>query len=185
MALIPIYHVVPSYYDVDPNYDAVTNPIKMGMFVSLNSSTGYVQIAQNRTDAIGIAGDSLASDQGYTPFAADLIVSGTGATRSTSNRVSDFFDETKGSGKLTVYHSGGEFLTDQYVDGQSWTVGGSVYVGTGASSNKGKLSADSTNSATAVGRLITGPGDYPSGVPGTDVSGSISLGIYVRFKLSL
>lgn len=184
MALIPIYHVVPSYYSVDPAYDAVTNPIKQGMFVSL-TSTGYVQKAHNRTDAIGIAGDSLATDQGYSPYAADLVVSSTGATRSTSNRVSDFFDETKGSGKMTVYHSGGEFLTDQYAAGQSWTIGGTLYVGTGASSNKGLLSSDNTNSATVVGRLITGPDDYPSGVPGTDVAGSITLGTYVRFKLSL
>jgi hypothetical protein len=30
------------------------------------------------------------------------------------NRVSDMFDETKASGKMTVYHSGGEFATDQF-----------------------------------------------------------------------
>tara|TARA_B100000614_G_scaffold262909_1_gene300792 strand:+ start:260887 stop:261414 length:528 start_codon:yes stop_codon:yes gene_type:complete len=175
MALIPVYHVVPSYYPVDPDYDAVNSPIIMGMFVTLQSN-GYVAKA-NATNAIGIAGDSIATDSGYTPYAADIVISGNGATRSTSNRVSDFFDETRGSGKLTVYHSGGEFWTDQYESSIAADPPAAVY------SSANALLDDS--GSVSVGRLIEGPTDYPSGVPGTDTQGSISLGQYIRFKLSL
>ena len=175
MALIPVYHVVPSYYPVDPAYDAVNSPIIMGMFVTIDSN-GYVAKAST-TNAIGVAGDSIATDQGYTPFAADIVISGGGATRSTSNRVSDFFDETRGSGKLTVYHSGGEFWSDQYEGNLNVLPAADVYVSANA------LLTES--GSVVVGRLIEGPTDYPSGVPGTDVQGSITLGSYVRFKLDL
>lgn len=180
MALIPVYHVVPSYYSVDPDHDAVANPILMGQFVALNSS-GYVAKATH-TNAIGIAGDTIATDSGYTPYAADIIISGGGAVRSTSNRVSDYFDETRGSGKLTVYHSGGEFLTDQWAHPDAgWVPGAKAY-----SSTLGLITTDTVSASTIqVGRVIHGPEDYPSGVPGTDTSGSMALGQYVQFKLTL
>jgi len=178
MALIPVYHVVPSYYSVDPDHDAVAEPIIMGQFVALDAS-GYVTVA-GVTNPLGIAGDSLATDTGYSPYSADVIISSGGHTRSTSNRVSDYFDETRGSGKMTVYHSGGEFYTDQYMSGQTWTPGALAY-----SSSTGKITTTNGGSGIIVGRIIEGPGDYPSGVPGTDVQGSMALGQYVRFKLNL
>lgn len=181
MALIPVYHVVPSYYAVDPDHDAVNNPILMGQFVTIDNHA-YVTKATH-TNALGIAGDSIATDAGHSPFAADIIISGGGAVRSTSNRVSDFFDETRGSGKMTVYHSGGEFWTDQYVAAPSngWTPGQKLYVST-----LGKLTSDTVDGTTIqVGRLIAPPQDYPSGVPGIDIQGSMALGTYVRFKLTI
>lgn len=178
MALIPVYHVVPSYYSVDPDHNATSNPIYMGMFVALNSS-GYVAKATH-TDAMGIAGDTIATDAGYTPYAADVIISGGGHVRSTSNRVSDFFNEVLGSGKMTVYHSGGEFWTDQY-ELLDYTPGAKAYCST-----TGKLTTSTVSASTIqVGRIIEGPSDYPSGVPGIDTQGSMALGQYVRFKLDL
>ena len=181
MALIPIYHVVPSYYAMDPDQDTVTTPIIMGDFVTLNASQ-YVAVAVD-DNAIGIAGDSAAADGGHTPYAADIIISGGGAVRSTSNRVSDFFDETRGSGKMTVYHSGGEFLTDRYAANPagSWQPGHLCY-----SSATGQLTPDAVDAnSVPVGKIIHGPEDYPSGVPGVDIQGSMSLGQYARFKLDL
>jgi len=183
MALIEVFHVVASNYDVDPNHDAVGQPIVEGQFVALNSdayvtqSNGNSEITQR---PIGLAGDTIATDQGYTPYAADIVISGSGSTRSTSNRVSDFFDETRGSSKITVYHGGGEFWTDQYATGQNWEKGGTCYV-----DSTGLLTMTDPGSGREVGRCITGPSDYPSGVPGVDVEGSISLGQFVRFQLVL
>jgi len=37
--------------------------------------------------------------------------------------------------------------------------------------------------AVVFGVCVTVPGAYPSGVPGTDVSGSITLGNYIEFIL--
>jgi hypothetical protein len=182
MALIPVYHVVPSYYPVDPDYDiSGSGEIKMGMFVTLDGS-GFVAIA-NAANAMGVAGDSLANTSGYTPYSADLIISGAGTTRSTSNRVSDFFDETAGSGMMTVYHSGGEFWTDQY----SATFGAGQPGGNLVSTAAGLLH-DVEASDRVVGRLIEGVQDYPSGVPSVgsgSVDQSLSLGSFVRFKLDL
>lgn len=183
MALIPVYHVVPSYYPVDPDYDiAVSGEIVMGRLVNLDAN-GFVRLAtgaDTTTDALGIAGDSLANSTGYTPYSADLVISGTGATRSTSNRVSDFFNETAGSGQMTVYHSGGEFWTDQYANIGA-APGAPLYASTG-----GSFSDNASASGTVVARLIEGPSGYPSGVPGVDgdsVSQSISLGDFIRVKL--
>jgi len=183
MALIEIYHVIASNYNVDPAHDAATNPILEGQFVGLNSG-GFV--TQTTTGNVitqlphGLAGDTIASDSGATPYAADIVIGSGGATRSTSNRVSDFFNETQGSGKMTVYHGGGEFFTDQYATGQTWTPGGDCYVDT-----SGLLTMTDAGSGRVVGRVVEGPSEYPSGVPGTDVEGSITLGEFVRFVLTL
>lgn len=180
MALIPVYHVVPSYYDVDPTTLAAigTTPIKMGMFIGLDATSGGAIIADGTNSAkkaIGIAGDSAGTTNDYTPYAADLVISGSGATRRTQNRISDYFNHTAGSNKLTVYHSGGEFLTDQYT-GAGFTPGCIVYC------NSGGLAASS--GTQKAGRCVSAPAAYPSGVPGTDVAGSISLGTYLRFHLN-
>ncbi len=182
MALIPVYHVVPSYYAVDPDHDAVSNPIIMGEFVALDTN-GYVTQTGVTTLAVGIAGDTIATDSGYSPSAADVVISGTGAVRSTSNRVSDFFNETSGSGKMTVYHGGGEFLTDRYVTGANWagtSHGANLYT-----TSAGLLTPADPGSGRVVGRLTGRPSAYPSGVPGTDVQGSISLGDFAKFVLVL
>jgi len=179
MALIEIYHVTASYYDVSPSHDAVANPIIEGEFVTLDANGFVTQTAVNTT-TMGLAGDTLATDSGYTPYAADIVISGSGATRSTSSRVSDFFDETTGSSKMTVYHGGGEFYTDRYATGQTWTPGAIAFC-----TAAGLVTTTDAGSDRPIGRVVEGPSAYPSGVPGTDVEGSISLGSYVRFVLTL
>jgi len=186
MALIEEYHVTADMYPVDPD----TNPaVTEGQVVTLNAagncilaSTGWV---------LGIAGDSTAQEteagELNTAYAADLVVSASGAVRRTENRVSDVFNETLSSSKITVYNNGGKFHTDQYETRneansavQAYAVGAALY----ASAN-GKLTADTALVAQdIVGRCVVAPRDYPSGVPGTDTAdGSLSLGTYLTFHL--
>lgn len=179
MALIEVQHVIPTSFDVNPLHDAVANPIIEGQFVALDVN-GYVTETGVVTGAVGIAGDSIASDSGYTPYAEDIVINSAGGTRSTSNRVSDMFNETLGSSKLTVYISGGEFLTDQFEAGQSWTPGASAYCTAG-----GLITPTDPGSGRIVGVIFSGPTAVESGVPGTDVAGSLSIGNFVRFKLGL
>lgn len=181
MALIEVQHIIATSFDVDPAHDAVSNPIIEGQFVALDSN-GYVTEANVTTRAVGLAGDTIASDSGYTPYAADIVINSAGAVRSTSNRVSDMFNETLGSGKMTVYISGGEFLTDQYDASPSaaWTPGANAYCTAG-----GLVSPDDPGSGRVVGVILGGPAAVESGVPGTNVRGSISLGNFVRIKLGL
>jgi hypothetical protein len=107
------------------------------------------------------------------------------------NRVSDFFDETKASGKMTVYHSGGEFATDQFATNvASATVGALLY---GNASGVLDTSNESGNTVTTTGvfpvaRLTKADGSYPSGVPGIDINGDQALSgdnsnTYIEFKL--
>lgn len=92
--LQPIYHVVSNFYPVS----ASAGPIAKGQLVGLNSS-GEV-VPYDRTVAtqvpVGLAGD----------------VKGTLTPGVFTNRVSDFGDQTYGSGQMTVYSNGGEFYVD-------------------------------------------------------------------------
>ena len=81
------------------------------------------------------------------------------------------------SAMMTVYHSNGKFATDQYDTTGTYVPGAALYVGA-----SGKLQTTDAGSAQIVGRVVS-EGDYPSGVPGTDVNGDISLGDYLVFKL--
>lgn len=181
MALIEVQHLIATSFPVDPAHDPVANPIIEGQFVALDAN-GYITEANVTTRAIGLAGDTIASNSGYSPYAADIVVNSAGAVRSTSNRVSDMFNETLGSGKMTVYISGGEFLTDQYALSPSgaWTPGANAYCTTG-----GLVSPDDPGSGRIVGTILSGPTAVESGVPGTNVNGSITLGNFVRIKLGL
>ena len=149
MALIPKFMVVAAERPV-----ASSQTIKMGQIVTLNSS-GQV-ILQTNTAAYGIAGDT----QSTTASAMPGIYAGW------QNRVSDYFDETKASGKMTVYHSGGEFATDQY---SSNVTQATPY--TALYANQGLLctAIESTGSGI-VAYLTQTAGAYPSGVPGTDTT---------------
>lgn len=182
MALIVRHHNIASQFAVDPDHNVTTTPIPQGRLVRLDTN-GFVQRATGTTP-IGIAGDSLANDTGYTAFAADLVINPAGALRSTQGRVSDGYNETLASGKMTVYHGGGEFHTDQYVASPTagWaTPGVAVYA-----SATGQLTSDNAGSDRVVGFLLSGPSAYPSGVPGTDTTdNSISLGTFVHFMLQL
>jgi len=157
MALIPIYHVVAASRQVDVS----AGDIKMGMIVSLNSDGEVVKQDVTNAFPYGIAGDTKANDASSMP----------GVTGSWQNRASDYFDETKASGKMTVYHSGGQFYTDQYVTAAiGTTVGVLLY------SADGLLRNTDTQTSGIVARLLAAPGMVMSGVPGTDISGDIAMG---------
>jgi hypothetical protein len=47
------------------------------------------------------------------------------------------------------------------------------------------LTATPSASTQIVGYCVKAPGPYESGVPGTDVNGSLTLGNYMEFKLVL
>lgn len=168
MALIEKFHVVAAERSV-----AAGQSIKEGQIVSLNTS-GEVVI-QNVTQATpyGIAGDTKSTSASAMPG----IVSGW------QNRVSDYFDETKASGKMTVYHSGGEFATDQFAANvSSATVLAKLYA------VNGMLETVDSQSSGLVAILTQAAGTYPSGVPGVDLNGDQALGgdnsnTYIEIKL--
>jgi hypothetical protein len=179
MALIPKFHLIPESFPVKAAEEIIA-----GMVVALDAvaNNGQVVVADQGALAnvyVGLAGDTKsATGTSGLPF----VGGGTGA--GFQNRVSDNFDETKASGLITVYHSGGTFATNMYVTG-TYTVGDNLYVGTTV--NKGKLG--NTMAVGAVGAVVgivtKVPGAYDSGVPGIDVNGSITLGNYMEFILKI
>ena len=183
MALIEIYHVVADMYPVDADWDG-TNFLE-GQMVSL-SALGEAQPATNATFVIGVAGDTQSNTTSATPFGSQvnadgstgLIINGAGATRQTSNRVSDFFNETLASGRMTVYNSGGKFATDLFEADVDAAVPGDLLY----SSANGLLTTVAGLNIAAV--CVAAVQAWDSGVPGVDTAnGSMSLGDYVTFKL--
>jgi hypothetical protein len=179
MALIEIQHVVADMYPVDPDWAGTPDLIE-GQIVRLTTA-GYARPdASNNNDAIGIAGDTQSNDTAGTPYSASLIVNSAGATRQTSNRVSDFFNETLASGKMTVYNGGGRFATDQFEDLVSTANPGAALY----SSANALLTTNGTpGTDQLIGRVAAAVADYPSGVPGITVDGSTTLGEFVEFIL--
>lgn len=180
MALIEKFHIVADHFAVHTGEEIIE-----GMIVKLNSA-GEVVIASGASGeiAIGIAGDTKSISVSGLPTtnAARLGVGGTSS--SFVNRVSDTFDETKASGRMTVYHSGGSFATNQYetVDSMlspiTYAVNDPLYV-----SANGKFTQEASTGGQIIAYLTKVPGAYDSGVPGIDVNGSLSLGNYMEFKL--
>jgi len=165
MALIPIYHVVASSVPVDPG----SADIKEGQFVcwSFETAHGYtagagvrrIDGANDSADlkaSFGIAGDNKSTSGSSMP----------GIYSGWQNRVSDSFDETKASAKITVYHGGGEFWTDQFDNAtalDSSKLGYFLKL-----TNAGLLTYDGAAKTDAsVAQLIGAAGSAPSGVPGT------------------
>ena len=169
MALVDIYHVVAASRAV-----ASGESINEGQVVSLDS-TGEV-VLQSVTDSVpyGIAGDTKSTSASSMP----------GINSGYQNRVSDYFDETSASGKMTVYHSGGEFATDQFASTvTAQTPFTALYANDGVLDN-----VDGNTTNTIIARLTQAAGGYPSGVPGVDVNGDIALSgdnsnTYIEFKL--
>jgi len=165
MALVEKFHVVASDHSIG------STDIKEGQMVKLNA-TGEAVPYDGSGVVLGVAGDTKSDSASSMP----------GIYPGWQNRASDAYDETTASSMLTVYHSGGEFATDQFeTDVESANVGVKLY----ASSN-GKLQAASSGDAVAV--LTRAAGLYPSGVPGTDINGDIALrgentNQYIEFKL--
>ncbi len=186
MALIEIYHVVADMYPVDVDW---TNPIIEGQCVRLTAggqaarATGGVG-----TRTMGLAGDSMTTTvptaaNPHTPYSAALTVNGAGGTQWTQNRVSDAFNETLASGMITVYNGGGKFATTEYeiLAGAApiaYGVGNALY-----SSANGRLTNVASVSAVIVADVVGTPAAYPSGVPGTAVQSSMSLGTYMTVVL--
>jgi hypothetical protein len=198
MALIVLQHTVVDNFDVDPEFEVTSsNRILAGTLVGLDSS-GFVALAGNNGSSgvqpLGIAGDSLSDEYKTTPYSAELIV-GRGVKsgssylapkRYTSNRVSDFFNETLSSGKMSVYTGSGRFATDQFVVTDPWSGASGAKVYSNAS---GKFTTSTGTSARAVGYILKEPSEYSSGVPGTDSptagEGSMSLGSFLQIQLSI
>lgn len=171
MALIEIYHVVAAERDV-----ASGETVKEGQIVSLNASGEVVLQSAAALEPYGIAGDTKSTSASAMP----------GIASGWQNRASDSFDETAASGKMTVYHSGGEFATDQFASNvSSAAVNAALYAADGV------LDTVDQNGATAqtvVARVVKTAGTYPSGVPGVDINGDQALGgensnTYVEVKL--
>jgi len=165
MALIPKYHVAAAIQAVDTS----SLLIKMGKFVTLYGTGVRRMLAADAGKAYGVAGDT-AGGTSYKPTMAYMP----GVASGWQNRVSDGYDEAKASGKVTVYHSGGEFATDQFVTTSLTAVG--IYlcaIGSDGATG-GSLGIDGGGTAVTaatVAMLTRIPGSYPSGVPGTDING--------------
>lgn len=181
MALVEKYHVVAAVREV-----ASGETIKEGNIVSLNSSGEVVLQNSINKWPYGIAADTKSTSASSMPGVTSAVVSSGGGTQSFQNRVSDYFDETKASGKMTVYHGGGEFATDQFAANVS-----SAAVGTALYGYNGLLDTnDGHSSSRIVGYVVKAAGTYPSGIPGVDINGDQALAgensnTYVEFSLSI
>jgi len=178
MALIEIYHVNADMYNI-----ADDQTIREGMCADLDAN-GLAQVQATAGDyCIGIFGDNTALSGSATnlatPYSANLTLGASGANQSwTQNRVSDLSgNETIASDKITVYNGGGKFQTDQYdATITTWTPMAPLY-----SNASGQLTTTAAGNNYILGLLTAGPAAIPSGVPGTDVQGSISLGDFITF----
>jgi len=186
MALVEKFHVVAAERAV-----ATGQTIREGQCVCLNT-LGHVVlegVADTETaDTVyyvtyGIAGDTKSTTASYMP----------GVSTGWQNRVSDYFDETKASAKMTVYHSGGEFATDQFAANV-----GSATPYTALYAKNGILDTSGEGGNGIIAYLTQAAGYYPSGVPGVDVNGDQALGgqvtapgganynnMYIEFKLAI
>jgi len=179
MALIVEQHVVADQYPVDTSVN-----IPAGAIVELSSGEVILGTA-NSAVPLGIAGDSSLNAEGKTTAYSDTVVIGANGagTRYTSNRVSDMYDETAASQKITVYTSGGKFWisSDTVSDLESGTVSAGNKLGS-AGSGLWKTYA----SGASLGLCVSAATAYDSGVPGTDLAkGSISLGNYFGVILAV
>jgi len=180
MALIEEYMVVADHFAVNAS---VTELIE-GMFVKLNSAGEVIKAlgTPSTERAIGVCGDTKSTTQSGLPSTNQNWVGAAPTQGAFVNRVSDSFDETKASGRVTVYHSGGKFLSNQYEAAPqiTWAVGLPLYV-----SANSRLTTDASTSAQIVATCLQIPSAAESGVPGIDVRGSLTLGQYVEFKLEI
>lgn len=182
MALIEELHVLADMFPINP----ATNPMFIQGWHAMLDANGFAMPATGaaNTYAIGICADRT-DNTGIDgrAYAADLVINAAGSTLRTQNRVSDFYNEALSSGKVTVYHGGGRFSTDQFLATDTFLTTTTV---TGC-----RLYVDATHVVTniaaanvqVVGRVLVPPREYPSGVPGTDTAdGSITLGVFLTFQ---
>jgi hypothetical protein len=172
MALIEIFHVVAAEKPV-----AAGETIKEGQIVSLDTAGDVVKQNSVENWPYGIAADTKSTSASSMP--------GIDSANGWQNRVSDYFDETKASGKMTVYHSGGEFATDQFAANVA-----SAVVGDPLYAVNGNLDTVDSQSSGEVARVLSPAGSWPSGVPGTDINGDMKVSgenssTYVQIKLMI
>jgi len=179
MALIEKFHVVAAERSV-----GFEQTIKEGQIVSLalddNGESVVVLESSTYKYPYGIAGDTKSTSASAMP----------GIASGWQNRVSDYFDETRASGKMTVYHSGGEFATDQFAsnvaDSTPMTL---LFARAGVLDTKDEDGFQTVAAGGVPVAILTQPaGAYPSGIPGTDLNGDQALGgdngnTYIEIKL--
>lgn len=194
MALKEIFHLVAGEYTV--HAPVAATPITSGLIVTMNAADEVVVPSAATQFPLGIAGDTQANAFTATvrnPESSALVMGANGAsTRWTQNRVADSYDETLASGLITVYSGGGEFWTDQYATenaaGAAITIATAdpLYhtIGTNADVPAGSV-VNAAESNWYVGFCTGAPQALPSGVPGTDVAGSLSFGTFLRFVLNI
>lgn len=174
MAIIVEQHVVADHYPVG------STAITAGMVVMFSAGL-VVPATAGGVLGFGIAGDSALTSEGQTTaYSAQVVIGANGAaTRWTENRVSDFYDETKASQRVTVYTGGGKFWisTDLVTAAAAITAGDLLEVG----GTDGFYAAGvGTAAAELIGIAASSLTAYPSGVPGTDTTdGSITLGNFI------
>jgi hypothetical protein len=175
MALIVEQHVVADQYITSAAVQATG--MAAGQSVALNAAGEVIQAtAALKAAVVGIAGDSLLTAAGQTTaYSAEVVIGAvdadTARSRWTSNRVSDMYDETLASGKMTVYNGGGKFWLsdDLFADASALAVGNAL-----EAANGGTYAVGTTN---VIAQVVGLAQEYPSGVPGTDTTdGSIALG---------
>jgi len=181
MALIVEYHVVAEMYPVG------TEAISAGMLVQLNAAGNVIPITgADSTIALGVAGDSALAAEGQTTAYSDQVTIGADGANSrwTENRVSDFYDETAASAKITIYNGGGKFwISSDLVGAASAAVAVNSLMESSATA--GAWDVGAAAASQVVGICVSGVTGYPSGVPGTDVDGSITLGDYFAVSLRI
>jgi hypothetical protein len=180
MALIPLHHVVADELPV------AVGEILMGQFCGLDVDGNVValEVGANSTGALialGLAGDTKSDSTAALPTTNGALIHASADKTAFVNRVSDMFDETKASGLMTVYYAGGKFATDAYSDQDTittdWAPGDLLSWDASAGINN-------AGTGTPIAQVLA-HGEFPSGVPGTDVDGDISLGEYATLKLLL
>jgi len=180
MALIVEYHVVADMYPVN-----TANVISAGMCISLNAAGVAVPSPVGTALCIGIAGDSSLNAEGQTTaYSAQLVIGADGAgTRWTENRVSDFYDETVASQKITVYNGGGKFhISEDLFDAPNGIAVGNLLQVSGAVA--GEWITGAAAGADTIAIAVGTNAAYDSGVPGTATAdGSMSLGNYIPVVL--
>tara|TARA_Y100000310_G_scaffold55023_1_gene50416 strand:+ start:6475 stop:7032 length:558 start_codon:yes stop_codon:yes gene_type:complete len=185
MAIIVEQHVVADRY-------VPASAITAGHLVTQNAAGQAVSAVAGSTDAIGVAGDSWLAAEGQTTAYSDQVTIGstdssTPRQRWTENRVSDFYDETRASGLITVYHGGGKFwILNTLFDSDATDVvpGDKLQVtAAGTAGEWGRGAGDVAGEI--VGMAVGASQAYQSGVPGTDIQGSITLGNFVPVTLRI
>jgi hypothetical protein len=159
MALIVEYHVIADMYPVG------ATAIRAGQLVKLTAGLA-VPCASGDTSALGIAGDSKLTSAAQTTAYSDTVVIGAdgATTRWTSNR-------------------GGKFwISADLFDSDGVGIAAGNLLKCGAAAGEYVNGATSTDVlAMAVGAITA----YPSGVPGTDTDGHITLGNFIPVILRI